>query len=176
MRAKSQRKFHRHGRTHPKFSGFIRTGGHHAAIGLSVPAAGFEAFRDEAQAAFAEARDDEEWSVVYEADTVLAPPEVTPALVEALSRLEPHGMGNSRPLFLLPSLRWDGRGRPVGERGLRTTFESDGLRLDAVGWSLGTIPGPDRRGIWDILANVSHDSFLGRPGLTVLDAVRTEGA
>ncbi len=151
-------------------------GGHHAAIGLSVPAAGFEAFRDEAQAAFAQARDDEEWSVVYEADTVLAPPEVTPALVEALTRLEPHGMGNPRPLFLLPSLRWDGRGRPVGERGLRVTFERDGLRLDAVGWSLGTIPGPDRRGAWDILANVSHDAFLGRPGLTVLDAVRVEGA
>lgn len=151
-------------------------GGHHAAIGLSVPAAEFEAFRDEAQSAFAGARDDEEWSVVYEADTVLAPSEVTPELVEALSRLEPHGMGHPRPLFLLPSLRWDGRGRPVGERGLRMTFERDGLRLEAVGWSLGTIPGPERRGIWDILANVSHDAFLGRPGLTVLDAVRVGGA
>ena len=151
-------------------------GGHHAAIGLSVPAAGFETFRDEAQAAFAEARDDEEWSVVYEADTLLAPSEVSPALVEALARLEPHGMGNPRPLFLLPSLRWDGRGRPVGQRGLRVTFECDGIRLEAVGWSLGAIPGPERRGTWDILANVSHDAFLGRPGLTVLDAVRVAGA
>ncbi|MBK8598674.1 MAG: DHH family phosphoesterase [Holophagales bacterium] len=117
-------------------------GGHHAAIGLSVPTAGFDAFRKEAKAAFAEARDDEEWSVVYEADTQLAAAEVTPALVEALSRLEPHGMGNSRPLFLLPALSWDGRGRPVGERGLRVSFQGDGVRLDAVGWSLGTIRGP----------------------------------
>lgn len=150
-------------------------GGHHAAIGLSIPTEGYEAFRGEAQAAFAEARDDDEWSVVYEADSRLAPEEVTPALVEALSRLEPHGMGNPRPLFLLPSLRWDGRGRSVGEKGLRVAFEHGGVRLDAVGWSLGAIPGPQRRGSWDILANVTHDAFLGRPGLTVLDAVRVEG-
>ncbi len=147
-------------------------GGHHAAIGLSISTAGYEAFRDDAQSAFAEARDDEEWSVVFEADTELAPAEVTPALVEALSRLEPHGMGNPRPLFLLPCLEWDGRGRPVGERGLRVSFESDGIRLEAVGWSLGSIPGPARRGRWSILANVVHDAFLGRPGLTILDAVR----
>ena len=101
---------------------------------------------------------------------------MTPALVDALSRLEPHGMGNPRPLFLLPSLAWDGRGRPVGERGLRVSFERDGIRLEAVGWSLGTIPGPERRGKWDVLANVAHDAFLGRPGLTVLDAVRVEDA
>lgn len=151
-------------------------GGHHAAIGLSVPTEAYEAFRVEAQAAFATARDDGEWSVVFEADTELAPAEVTPTLVEALGRLEPHGMGNPRPLFLFPSLAWDGRGRPVGDRGLRVSFERDGLRLEAVGWSLGMIPGPQRRGKWDILANVAHDAFLGRPGLTVLDAVRVEGS
>jgi len=151
-------------------------GGHHAAIGLSVPTEGYEAFREEAQAAFAAARDDREWSVVYEADTELSPAEVTPALIEALSKLEPHGMGNPRPLFLLSSLAWDGRGRPVGEKGLRVSFERDGLRLDAVGWSLGAIPGPERRGKWNVLASVAQDTFLGRPGLTVLDAVRVEGA
>lgn len=151
-------------------------GGHHAALGLSVGASGYEAFREDVQAAFAAARDDEEWSVVYEADAEIDPVEVNPALVEALARLEPHGMGNPRPLFLLRSLSWDGRGRPVGERGLRLTYERDGVRLEAVGWSLGTVPGPERRGTWDVLANVAHDAFLGRPGLTVLDAVRAEGA
>jgi single-stranded-DNA-specific exonuclease len=150
-------------------------GGHHAAIGLSVATEGFESFRDDAKAAFAAARDEEEWSVVYEADTELAPAEATPDLVAALSKLEPHGIGNARPLFLLRNLSWDGRGRPVGERGLRLTYERDGSRLEAVGWSLATIPGPERRGTWDILANLAHDVFLDRPGLTVVDAVRSEG-
>ncbi len=151
-------------------------GGHRAAVGLSVAAASYEAFREDAKAAFAEARDDDEWSVAWEADAELATGEVTPALVEALSGLEPHGMGNPRPLFLLRAVAWDGRGRPVGERGLRLALERDGARVEAVGWSLGAIPGPERRGRWDILANVVHDPFLGRPGLTVLDAVRAEAA
>lgn len=150
-------------------------GGHHAAIGLSVSSGAFDAFRDDALSTFAAARDDEEWNVLFEADTELAPAEVTPALVEGLARLEPHGTGNPRPLFLFRSLGWDGRGRPVGERGLRLALEGDGVRLDAVGWSLATVPGPGRRGRWDVLANVAHDAFLGRPGLTVLDVLPAEG-
>jgi hypothetical protein len=101
---------------------------------------------------------------------------VTPEVVAALARMEPHGMGNPKPLFLLRSLSWDGRGRTVGDRGLRLAYERDGSRLEAVGWSLGSIPGPERRGTWDVLANLAHDAFLGRPGLTVLDAVRSEGS
>ena len=151
-------------------------GGHHAAIGLSLAVERWEAFRQDAQAAFAARRDEAEWSVDYVADTVLAPAEVTDAVVAALARLEPHGMGNPRPLFLLRNLGWDGRGRPVGERGLRLSFEDGGVRLEAVGWSLATVPPAERRGRWDVLANVTHDAFLGRPGLTVLDAVRSEAA
>jgi single-stranded-DNA-specific exonuclease len=154
----------------------VEFGGHHAAIGLSVAAEGYDAFREAAQSAFSVARDEEEWSVVYEADAELSPAEVTPALVDALARMEPHGMGNPRPLFLFRSLSWDGRGRPVGERGLRLTLEGGGVRLEAVGWSLGMIPGPGRKGRWDVLASVAHDDFLGRPGLTVLDALPSEAA
>jgi single-stranded-DNA-specific exonuclease len=151
-------------------------GGHHAALGISLPSERYDAFREDARAAFASARDEGEWSVVYEADADLHPSEVTAELAEALSRLEPHGVGNPRPLFLLRGLSWDGRGRGVGERGLRLAFERDGARLDGVGWSLGAIPGAERRGTWDVLANVGHDAFLGRPALTVLDLSRPEAA
>jgi len=151
-------------------------GGHHAAIGLSVAASAFAAFRDDARSAFAESRDEEEWSVVLEADAPLRASEVTTELVEGLGRLEPHGMGNPRPLFLLRSLSWNGRGRPVGDQGLRLVLEDEGVRLDAVGWTLGRIPAAGRAGKWDILANVAHDAFLGRPALTVLDAVPAEAA
>lgn len=151
-------------------------GGHHAAIGISVAASAFEAFRNDAKETFARSRDEEEWSVVLEADAPLRASEVTPELVEHLGRLEPHGMGNPRPLFLLRSLAWNGRGRPVGERGLRLAFEGEGVRLDAVGWTLGSIPMGSRAGTWDVLANVAHDSFLDRPALTVLDAVPAEAA
>lgn len=149
-------------------------GGHHAAVGLSIAAEVYETFRDGARSAFADARDEKEWDVLLEADAELAPGEVTPALVEALARLEPHGTGNPRPLFLFRSLAWDGRGRPVGEQGLRLAFEGDGLSLEAVGWTLGAVPRAERPGRWDVLASVAHDAFLGRPGLTVLDALPSE--
>jgi len=151
-------------------------GGHHAAIGISVAASAFEAFRNDAKEAFARSRDEEEWSVVLEADAPLRAAEVTPELVAPLGRLEPHGMGNPKPLFLLRSLSWNGRGRPVGEHGLRLVLEGEGVRLDAVGWSLGRIPPAGRAGTWDVLANIALDAFLGRPALTVLDATPAEAA
>lgn len=151
-------------------------GGHHAAIGLSVAEEAYEAFRDDARAEFSRARDEAEWAVNLQADATLAPAEVTPGLVEALARLEPHGAGNPRPLFLLRSLDWDGRGRPVGEQGIRLALERGGVRLDAVGWTLGRIPSTGRRGTWDVLANVGHDPYLGRAGLTVLDLTPAEAA
>lgn len=151
-------------------------GGHHAAIGISVAASAFEAFRNDAKEAFARSRSEEEWSVVLEADAPLRAAEVTPELVEHLGRLEPHGMGNPKPLFLLRGLSWNGRGRPVGENGLRLVLEGEGVRLDAVGWSLGRIPPARRAGTWDVLANVALDAFLGRPALTVLDATPAEAA
>ena len=151
-------------------------GGHHAAIGLSIPASRYEAFRADALQSFARARDEGEWTVVFEADAPLEPAEVTPELVASLGRLEPHGIGNPRPLFLFRGVSWDGRGKPVGDQGLRLVLEGGGVRLEAVGWSLGRIPSAERRGRWDVLANVGHDAFLGGPGLTVVDAVRTEAA
>ena len=133
-------------------------------------------FREEAQAAFAAARDDEEWSVVYEADAELAPAEVTPQLVAALARAR--AARNGEPEAPLPpALSLVGRPRPAGRRSRATARPSnaDGSGLDAVGWSLGAIPGGRSvAGRWDVLANLAHDPFLGRPGLTVLDAVRAE--
>ena len=67
----------------------------------------------------------------FEADDVLA---------RALERFEPHGQENPKPLLGFRGLEWDGRGRAVGDRGLRVSFASNGRRLDAVGWTLADIP------------------------------------
>ena len=144
-------------------------GGHAAALGLTIPAASWDAFREDLRAAFAAARDDEEWASELEVDTELEAPEADEALARALERFEPHGQQNPKPLLLLRGLTWDGRGRPVGEAGLRVSFASSGRRLDAVGWNLADIPADSRAGRWDVAANLAVDSFTGRPGLTVVD-------
>lgn len=151
-------------------------GGHAAALGLTVPADSWEAFREDLRAAFAAARDDAEWASDLEVDTEVEAPEADEPLARALERFEPHGQENPKPLLLLRDLTWDGRGRPVGEAGLRVSFASSGRRLDAVGWTLAEIPAAARAGRWDVSANLAIDSFTGRPGLTVVDLAAAAGA
>jgi single-stranded-DNA-specific exonuclease len=144
-------------------------GGHAAALGLTLPAASFEAFRDDLRAAFAEARDEEEWAEELFVDTEVEAAEADEALARALERFEPHGQENPKPLLGFRGLEWDGRGRAVGERGLRVALASNGRRLEAVGWTLADIPPAARAGRVDVAANLAIDSYTGRPSLTVVD-------
>lgn len=144
-------------------------GGHAAALGITLPRSVYEDFRREARAAFSAARDEAEWIEELAVDTQVSPDEVTTELADALRRFEPHGSENPKPLLLLPALTWDGRGQPVGDRGLRLRFEANGTRIDAVGWTLAEIPRERRAGVFDVAANLALDSFTGRPSLTVVD-------
>ncbi|HEX2799697.1 MAG TPA: DHHA1 domain-containing protein, partial [Thermoanaerobaculia bacterium] len=170
------------GRTHGKTPLFERLapvarrytsefGGHAAALGLTLPAASFEAFRDDLRTAFAEARDEEEWAEELLVDTEVEAPEADDSLARALERLEPHGQENPKPLLRFRGLEWDGRGRAVGERGLRLSLSSNGRRVEAVGWTLADIPPAARAGRVDVAGNLAIDSYTGRPALTVIDLV-----
>lgn len=144
-------------------------GGHDAALGLTLPAGAWDRFCEELRTAFAVARDDAEWESDTLADAELTGSEVTAELADALSRFEPHGAGNPRPLFLLRSLRWDGRGRRIGPRGLRTAFTDGDARLEAVGWTLGDIPETSRPPCADVAAHVTLDVYTGRPALEIIE-------
>jgi single-stranded-DNA-specific exonuclease len=144
-------------------------GGHDAALGLTLPAEAWDAFREALRAAFAAARDDAEWESDTLADAELRGAEMTAELADALARFEPHGAGNPRPLFLLRSLRWDGRGRRIGPRGLRTAFTDGDARLEAVGWKLGDLPETSRPPCVDVAAHVTSDAYTGRPTLEIVE-------
>ncbi len=144
-------------------------GGHDAALGLTLTAGAWEPFREALRSAFAAARDDAEWESDTVADTELSGPEVTVELGAALSRFEPHGAGNPRPLFLFRALRWDGSGRRIGPRGLRTFFTDGDRRLEAIGWTLGELPETGRPPRADVAAHVTLDAMTGRPTLDVVE-------
>jgi single-stranded-DNA-specific exonuclease len=149
-------------------------GGHAAALGLTLPAASFEAFRADLRATFAAARDEEEWAEELFVDTEVEAPEADDALARALERFEPHGQENPKPLLGFRGLEWDGRGRDVGERGLRVALASNGRRLEGVGWTLADIPRAARAGRVDVAANLAIDSYTGRPSLTIVDLAPAE--
>ncbi len=144
-------------------------GGHEAALGLTLPASSYDAFREEAGRVFADGGDPEEWIEEIRIDSLLLASEVNRELVHSLQKFEPHGMQNPRPVFLLRGLTWDGAARSVGESGLRFTLRHESLRLDAVGWELAATPPEARRGTFDVAAQVSLDAYTGRPSISVLD-------
>jgi len=144
-------------------------GGHDAAVGVTVPAGDWDAFRETLRSAFAASRDDAEWENHAMADAELTAGEVTAELAACLARFEPHGAANPRPVFLLRDLRWDGRGRRIGPRGLRTAFAGGPFRLEAVGWRLGEIPEGSRPDRADVAAHVEIDAYTGRPSLEVVE-------
>ena len=144
-------------------------GGHAAALGVTLPARHWHDFREGLAEAFAAGRNDAEWEAEIVADTEAGPGELNEELARALAWFEPVGAENPRPLLLVRGLAWDGRGRPVGERGLRTSFTAGGSRLDAVGWSLASLPADERPGFADVTAHFVIDSYTRRPALEVVD-------
>jgi single-stranded-DNA-specific exonuclease len=146
-------------------------GGHEAALGISLPASSYDAFREEARRAFSDARDEAEWAEELVADTELDAVEATPDLAKTVGRFEPHGRENERPLFLLSRMEWDGNAQPVGERGLKLILGGGGRRLDTIGWSLAGRLATGTPSALDVVASFGIDGWTGRPSLTVLDAV-----
>jgi single-stranded-DNA-specific exonuclease len=119
---------------------FSEFGGHSQAVGATLPADGYAAFREEARALFRAEVPAEALTPCEEAEAELEIEDVDDALLHELAMLEPHGAGNPRPVFLAREARASGPWTGVGERGLRGRLRlADGgghLRLAGNGGHL----------------------------------------
>jgi single-stranded-DNA-specific exonuclease len=113
---------------------FDEFGGHEQAVGGSLPAERFGRLQEAARAIFAERVPAAALVPREEADLELALGAVDEELLSWLERLEPHGMGNPRPVFRASGVRSAGALRPLGERGLRGRFAFDGGAADFICW------------------------------------------
>jgi single-stranded-DNA-specific exonuclease len=118
---------------------FDELGGHEQAVGGSLPEGRLPELQEAARGLFARLVPDAALVRREEADLALALSEVDEDLLGWLERLEPHGMGNPRPVFHGAGVRPSGPLRPVGERGTRGRIESGGRTLDFVCWSGGLL-------------------------------------
>ncbi len=109
-------------------------GGHSQAVGASLPASRFEAFRREARELFAARVPREALDRVEEADAELELDRIGPDLAAELSRLEPHGTGNPAPLFLARGVRAAGPFVPVGTSGVRGRLATRSESIRAIAW------------------------------------------
>ncbi|HEY2797678.1 MAG TPA: single-stranded-DNA-specific exonuclease RecJ [Thermoanaerobaculia bacterium] len=116
---------------------FTEFGGHSQAVGATLPAERFAAFREEARALFRSEVPAEALAPCEEAEAELEIESVDASLLRELALLEPHGAGNPRPVFLARGARASGPWTAVGERGLRGRLRlaGDGGHVRGIAWA-----------------------------------------
>jgi single-stranded-DNA-specific exonuclease len=121
---------------------FSRYGGHAHAVGFALPASRIAQLRTQLDG-YARQRltlADFEPSLKVDADLTLN--QVTPALYQALCRLEPFGMGNPEPVFAAHGVRLVAPPRMIKDKHVKLKLAvetGNGWRppLDALGWHMG---------------------------------------
>ncbi len=119
----------------------IQYGGHPMAAGFSIAAENIEAFRSRLNEYAASCMTEDDYVPLLPIDGEIKSEDITLPLISELTLLEPYGMGNSRPVFLLRSCVVDEL-RPIGKekQHLRITVRCGGkTRLMGVGWSMADV-------------------------------------
>ena len=152
----------------------IQFGGHTMAAGFSVRAENIEALRlrllDYAAAHMTAA----DYVPLVHIDKELEPADVTLDLIAELSRLEPYGMGNSRPVFSLSGATVE-EIRPIGREKQHVRLVARGAdrtRLSGVAWSQAGLCDAIVEGdVIDVAFQLERNDFNGMssPQLVIQD-------
>jgi single-stranded-DNA-specific exonuclease len=135
-----------------------RFGGHAAAAGMSVTAAGLEGFRAAFAAAIGEQANGRAL-VPLRVDALVGLGELDVSFAEELSRLEPFGAANVEPLFALTGLTAQTT-RRVGKGHLQLTLADRGTIAEAIAFGMADRdPGPGAS--LDLLATAELDTYRG---------------
>lgn len=119
-------------------SGLLAFGGHAAAAGLKLPAALFPEFAERFESHCRGALSREQLQKILMIDAEIPLSMLTTRLVEEIEALEPHGMGNPKPLLIASNVRILGEPRPVGERRnhLQLRLTQGGAVLKGIAWNM----------------------------------------
>lgn len=113
---------------------FTEFGGHAQAVGASMPASRFAAFRAEARTHFAARVPPEALVRVEEAEAELPLDAISDELLADLRRLEPHGAGNPRPVFYVGGAESAGPFSPAGTSGLSGRLRGGRGQIRCIAW------------------------------------------
>ena len=111
-------------------------GGHELAAGFNIREEDIPAFRRRMNRCARGFAGGERPVSSLEADALIRRPDcICLEEVEELSRLEPYGAGNERPVFILPGAKIDALQNVGQNRHLKLRLEKNGRRLDAIFFS-----------------------------------------
>ncbi|WP_435016277.1 single-stranded-DNA-specific exonuclease RecJ [Tundrisphaera sp. TA3] len=113
-------------------------GGHSAAAGIKLPIAHFEAFAEQFEAHCRQALSAEQLQKTLNIDAEVPLGTLTLKVVESIEALEPHGIGNPRPLLVANNVKVIGEPRTMGERQdhVRIRIAQGNTTLGAIGWRM----------------------------------------
>lgn len=142
----------------------VRFGGHELAAGLSVMRCNIDEFRRRINEYAALHLTDDLSCVRYEADCEVEPCEIDMSLAEELAFLEPFGVANPTPLFLVRDLTVNKIISMGGGKHSKLLLSSGDLHFQAVCFGtastdLGIYPGEKI----DMLCQISINDFRGQP-------------
>ena len=125
----------------------LRHGGHRAAAGCTVAATEIDALRAAFTAHAAAVLDSADLVPSQRVDAIVSAEDTGLALAEELGRLAPFGMGNPRPVLLMPAARMTDV-RTMGEgKHVRFTVSSGAARASAVAFGRGRLPDGHENGL-----------------------------
>lgn len=144
-------------------------GGHTMAAGLELKPGQMEAFSAAFNRAAAELLSARDLRPVQRIDAWIHLHEVDRALLDALDKMKPFGMGNTTPVFGARSVRVVSNPRIVGQRHLKLQLSTGSCQLEAMGWGMAGREVPP--GLLDVAFQVKMDRYGGaeRPVLHLQD-------
>lgn len=135
-------------------------GGHEMAVGLTLQKKNFRSFREEfervARLMMQRAPQFQELVLDYELELE----EIDEELLYEQELLEPFGIGNEQPIFLVRNIRPAWEPRVVRERHVRLDFVAGKRRIPAIYFDGAEKPLPPAP--WDVAFRVVRNDYLGR--------------
>lgn len=152
----------------------LQFGGHPMAAGFSIEADKIDDLRARLNEYAAQHMGEEDYIPVEAVDMEMFGRDVTLPLIEELQQLEPYGMGNSRPVFMMRQVQINDI-RLIGKdkQHVRVSVTAkDGTKLSGVGWSMAARADSLLAGdMADIAFQVEKNEFNGSvsPQLIIRD-------
>lgn len=156
-----------------------RFGGHRQAAGLELRKENLPGFREAFNREARRRLDGEDLRPSLRVDLEVQLGEMTPELHRYMKYLEPHGIGNPRPVLLARDLALKGPPRVVGSNHLKIRLGCGPAELEGIGFGLAdrVDPGSWGSGLVDVAFHLQEDEFRGAKRLQArVREIRPSGA
>lgn len=139
-----------------------RFGGHAGAVGLTLPAAGIESFRQQFEGLIKAQSEKPTSAANLVIDLQISLKDLAdPEFLAAYPLLAPFGSGNPEPLFCIKSQKLSDP-RQVGANHLKFTLSEHGTSINGIGFGFGDMLNKSKNSLMDLVFTLRLNSYMGQ--------------